>query len=297
MRRFILLLSILLFAVLSVLGQGGDFYIERAVEKLREGEVDKALEDLNKALDFDSESFVAYFYRGVIYSLKHMPEDALPDLDKALKLKPDFREGFLNRGIVRKCLTNYEGAIEDYSKAIEVDSSFGPAYYNRAMVYELLGKWKKAYKDFKIALEKGVEQAELKLESYDEDGNYNSDREIHSILYLDKISKNKKYGYSSKFPIKVGTGPNGGAANQRAYLDLLRDKKGKPVKYRRLGSSGFYKSENALLGENAIIDLYEITYLNKRGKKKTVNVYISLYDYEEPKVLKGFGTIDEKYRK
>lgn len=290
-----ILFPVLFFVVFSVFGQGGDFYIERAVEKLRKGEMDKALSDLNKAIEFDSLSFVAYYYRGVIYSLKQIPEDALPNLDKALRLKPDFREGYLNRGIVRKCLTDYDGAISDYTEALKIDSTFAPAYYNRSMIYELFGEWKLAYEGFEKSLALGIKQAENKLENYDEDGKYKSSKAIYAILRLEKESDDKKYGFSKDNPIKVGSGPNGGPANQRAYLDLLRDKMGKPVKYHRVGSAGFYKSNNGLVGGSAVIDLYEIIYLNEKGKEKRVNVYISFYDYEEPMILKGFNTVDEKY--
>ncbi len=290
-----ILFTFLFFVGISVFGQGGDFYIERAVERLQKGEMNKALNDLNKAIEFDSLSFVSFYYRGVINSLKQKPEEALPDLDKALKLKPDFREGFLNRGIVRKCLTDYDGAISDYTAALNIDSTFAPAYYNRAMVYELFEEWKLAYEGFKKALAYGIKQAEMKLENYDEDGDYKSARAINSILRLEKAADDKNYGFSKELPVKVGSGPNGGPANQRAYFDLLRDKMGKPIKYHRVGSAGFYKSKNGMLGGSAVIDLYEIIYLNEKGKEKKVNVYISFYDYEEPMILKGFGTIDRRY--
>jgi tetratricopeptide (TPR) repeat protein len=276
------------FVGVSVFGQGAKFYLELAVDDIQKDDLDKALYNLDKSIEFDSVNFVPYYYRGVVKSMLHLPEDALPDLEKVIKLKPDFPGAYLNRGIVRKCLTDYEGAISDYSYAIKLDSNFAPAYYNRAMVYELLSKRDTALLDYKKSLELGLDIAKQKVDGYNENANLEN---IYPILRLTKYSDDSKYGFSSKFPIKVGRGPNGGPANQRAYLDLLRDKMGKPIKYRRVGSAGYYKSPNGLIGGSAVIDLYEITYLNARGKEKKANVYISFYDYEEPLILKGFGTV------
>ena len=113
----------------------------------------------------------------------------------------------------------------------------------------------------------------------------------HSILNLTKTSKNAKYGFTPEQPILVGTGLNGGPANQEAYLKLLLDQKGKQIKYIRLGSCCSYKSKNGLIDGMALLDKYEITYLDDKGEEKKATVYISFYDYEEPKILFGFKTI------
>ena len=91
----------------------------------------------------------------------------------------------------------------------------------------------------------------------------------------------------------VGTGPNGGPANQETYLELLRDIKGKPIKYIRIRSCCDYESENGFFGM-AKLDQYEITYLNEKGEEQKVAVYISFYDYEEPLIIFGFKTIGQK---
>jgi len=115
-------------------------------------------------------------------------------------------------------------------------------------------------------------------------------KEKNDIIVLEKEVDDDTYGFTPETPIKVGTGANGGPANQRAYLNLLRDVKGNPIQYNRLGSCCAYKSENGLLGF-AMLDKYEIKYKNKKGKNKKRIVYISFYDYEKPKILKGFKTI------
>ncbi len=111
---------------------------------------------------------------------------------------------------------------------------------------------------------------------------------IYSITSLKDTAANEKYGFTPEFPVKVGTGPKSGPANQRAYLELLIDPSGNQVTYERLGSCCGYPSENSPFGM-ALLDKYEIRFTDKEGKKKKRIVYISFYDYEEPKILIGFS--------
>jgi hypothetical protein len=112
------------------------------------------------------------------------------------------------------------------------------------------------------------------------------------ILRLTKKANDATYGFTSGNPIKVCAGPMGGPANERAYLNLLRDMQGKPIDYSRLGSCCPYKSDNALGG--GVVDKYEIIYLNKRGKEEKVILYISMWDYAEPLIIDGFQTVGQK---
>lgn len=116
-------------------------------------------------------------------------------------------------------------------------------------------------------------------------------KELHTINKLAKTADNDKYGFTPEYPVKVGTGPQGGPANNKAYLNLLRDAKGEPVEFKRIGSCCPYESKNGFMGM-AMVDHYEITYKNEKGKKKKADVYISFYDYEEPMILFGFKTVE-----
>jgi hypothetical protein len=118
---------------------------------------------------------------------------------------------------------------------------------------------------------------------------FGSPKELFEITALTKMADSDKYGFTGEFPVKVGTGKRGGPYNQRAYLELLRDGRGKPVEYKRVGGGCCpYKSENALFGDFALVDSYEIKYKDKDGKKKKAIIYISFYDYEEPMIPVGF---------
>lgn len=121
------------------------------------------------------------------------------------------------------------------------------------------------------------------------------DSKTYEITELSKTASSEKYGFTGEFPIKVGKGKNGGPSNQRAYLSLLRDGQGKPVKFTRVGGGCCpYKSANALFGDYALVDTYEVKYKDEKGKSKKTILYISFYDYEEPMIPVGFSVDSKK---
>ncbi len=270
--------------------QDAQKYYEQGVEKARAGQLEEAIQLFDKSIALKSDEFVAWYNRGIAKTMLDRYEEALPDFEQTLILYPDYKKGYLNRGTTKKHLTDYEGAIADYTHAIQIDKNYADAYYNRGLVYEMLSKNDSACIDFNRANELGLKNALRKIEKCKD----TTKRITYSILRLTKTADNNKYGFTSDNPIKVGSGPDGGPANNRAYLDLLRDGMGKPITYERKGSCCAYQSKNALIGGIALLDHYEITYLNENGIKKTASVYISFYDYEEPQILFGFKTISMK---
>ena len=287
MKNYILLLSCFLLGTIS-LGQGTLTFYEQGLEKAQGGELEEAIRLFSKSIEQEPNDYYSWYNRGIAKSMLDLYEEALPDFNQTVKLAPNYKKGFLNRGTTKKHLTDYEGAIADYSTAIELDSNYADAYYNRGLVYELLSKTDSACLDFNKSFQEGLKSAAKKIEQCSDTTKKHIP--IHPILRLLKTAENDQYGFSSDQPVKVGSGPDGGPANQRAYLDLLRDAKGKPVGYKRKGSCCEYDSPNGMFGV-ALIDVYEITYRNEKGKLKTTKIYISFYDYEEPQILFGFKTV------
>ena len=218
-------------------------------------------------------------------------EAALPDLEETVRLNPGYKKAYLNRGNIKKHLTDYTGAMADYSLAAILDTTYGEAYYDRGVVYEMFGKNTLACADYEKAAQNGYKSAETKA-ALCKSGDFDK-KQTHAVLWLTKTINNYKYGFSSELPVEVGTGPEGGPANERAYLNLLRDAQGNPIKYVHLGSCCGYASDNAPKGL-ALLDKYQITFVNDAGEEKTANVYLSFYDYLEPQVLYGFKTIGAK---
>ncbi|MDQ3047107.1 MAG: tetratricopeptide repeat protein [Bacteroidota bacterium] len=288
MKKF--LLTLICFAILTTaFGQDAQKFYEQGLEKAQAGKLEEAIKLFDKSIAHKPDEYVAWVNRGIVKSMLDLYEEALTDFDQALKLAPEYKKGYLNRGTAKKHLTDYEGALLDNSIAIKLDKNYADAYYNRGLVYEMLSKKDSACFDFNKANEMGQKSAPKKVDKC----NDTTKKEVYSILRLTKIADNDKYGFTSESPIKVGTGPDGGPANNRAYLNLLRDAMGKSISYERVGSCCAYESKNGFMGM-ALLDHYVITYLNEKGKKKKTSIYISFYDYEEPQVLMGFKTVGQK---
>jgi len=285
-----IILTTICWAILTtVFGQDAQKFYEQGLEKAQAGELGEAIKLFDKSISLKSDEYVAWYNRGISKSMLDLYEEALPDFEQTVKLAPDYKKGYLNRGTTKKHLTDYEGALSDYSIAIKLDQNYADAYYNRGLVYEMLSKKDSACQDFNKAKEIGMKSAQKKVDKC----NDTTKTATYSILRLTKTADNDKYGFTSEKPIKVGLGADGGPANNRAYLNLLRDAMRKPITYERKGSCCAYESKNGFMGM-AMLDHYEITYLDEKGKKKKASIYISFYDYEEPQILFGFKTIGQK---
>ncbi|MCC2548648.1 tetratricopeptide repeat protein [Hymenobacter sp. BT175] len=257
---------------------------EQGLQQAQAGKLDEAITLFSKSIELQPDDYFAWYNRGIARNMLGRHAEALADFSQTVKLAPTYKKGYLNRGITQRRLTNYEGAFADYAYAIRLDPGYGEAYYNRGLLYELLSKKDSACADFNRANKAGLRSAQTKVAACNDPA---SAKPTYTIQRLTQSATTKKYGFTAEQPVMVGTGPNGGPANQRAYLDLLRDPQGKPIKYKRLGGCCEYKSANGFLGL-AMLDRYEITYLAANGKEATAVVYLSFYDYEEPKALLGF---------
>lgn len=267
----------------------GEFYYKQGLEKAQAGDLDKALELFDRSILIKSDEYVAWYNRAIVKSMMGRYEDALVDLEQTIKLNPAYKKAYLNRGTAKMHLTDYSGAILDYTRTIQLDSTYGEAFYDRGLVYELFDKMDFACNDF-------IKAKELKFASADARVNLCLDLskrgETHPILWLKNKSTDRRYGFAPEKPIKVGIGPDGGTANEKAYLQLLRDAKGKPVTYEKISSCCGYASKNAPKGL-AMCDKYQVSFYDETGDVKTVYVYFSFYDYDEPLLLYGFNTVAE----
>lgn len=289
MKKIILAL-LCAIVYLPIHAQTASEYYEKGLLEANDGNMVEARRLFTKAITLDSQNVYAWYNRGVTYTFEDRYEDALPNFEQVIKLDSTYKKGWLNRGICKRNLTDYDGAIADYTRAIELDSEYDDAYFCRGLAYEMMNRKLLACADYNKAKDLGMEAAARKAKICEDT---TDEEEVHPILRLTKTATDKKYGFSKENPVKVGKGPSGGPANQRAYLNLLRDAKGKRLEYYRNGSCCAYESENGFMGY-ALLDVYVITYHDEKGKEKQANVYISLYDYEEPMILHGFKTVGQK---
>lgn len=265
-------------------------YME-GIDSMTTGNFESAIILFKTVTELQPENPYGWYNKGIAESFLGMDDEAFLDFKKTTEVDSNYKKGWLNLATAKKRLTDYDGAFVDYRRALAIDSNYHEAYYNLALMFDLFGKKDSACLFYQKAKEIGSKEAINKVEKCSKIDTIKT----YSILWLKEKSENKKYGFTEKYPIKVGNGPNGGPANQHTYLNLLRDKMGKKITYERLGSCCMYKSNssNSLLGMG-MLDRYQITYKDEKNNIKQAVIYISFYDYEEPKILYDFETIHLK---
>ena len=128
-------------------------YFSRGMSYLKNGEVEDAISDLNKAIKLNPENAVTYFSRGKAYFKKGDPEKAISDYDKAIELNPGYTDVYFSRGYYYQTIGEYGKAISDYNKVISIRPRNAHAYNYRGSAYFIKEEYQKAFTDFNKAIE------------------------------------------------------------------------------------------------------------------------------------------------
>jgi tetratricopeptide (TPR) repeat protein len=259
-----------------------------AMKKLQATEYEAGIKLLDQVILQTPNDYPALFNRAVAKSMLKNFDAAILDIDAALKAKADAKKAYVHRAIILKKLSRYEAAMADIDKAIQLDANYSDAYMNKGLLFEYLSKYEEACTAFKKAKELGLATAYPKVDFCETP--INERQKSVSILKLETLSKDKSYGFSPKNPIKVGAGTNGATENEQTYLDLLRDEKGQHIKYVYKEKGPSFSSANAP-GGNAFLTKYEIKYVLKDGAIKTNYLFFNHFEFIEPQILLGFGTV------
>lgn len=124
---------------------------QSGIEALQNGDLDGALELLNKALqDFPCHPDILSD-RGFLYI--HLGQNALAieDFDLSLDLQPAYSYRYASRGYARAHFGDLEGAIEDYRKAIELDKNDAISHNNLGILLQQTGDNEQAEFHFEVA--------------------------------------------------------------------------------------------------------------------------------------------------
>ena len=100
---------------------------------------DKAILELNAALDLDLDDSDVYYERGLSYYQKGEYDRALLDLNRAIELNSNPAGYFYGRGLVYHQKQDYHRAVTDYTRAISRDPSKASYYFQRGLSYEWRG--------------------------------------------------------------------------------------------------------------------------------------------------------------
>ena len=151
MIPMILISSSLTISIQNALAKDATFYIERGIKKANKGEIRRALEDYNKAIEIDPNSSNAYYNRGYDKAKIGDLKGAIKDFTKVIQITPDDADAYYHRANAKNKLKRYKdsfnaidatSAEETVSMWIHEEGLDGPA--DSSMEY----KTSESYKDY-----------------------------------------------------------------------------------------------------------------------------------------------------
>ncbi len=105
-------------------------YYNLALEYHRNGQVDEAVVNYRKALQFSPSSPQIHNDLAVALCRQNLPEEAKQSLARALELRPGYPEAHLNLGVIYSSMGDFNAAAEQYQLALSSNPAYGEAYYN-----------------------------------------------------------------------------------------------------------------------------------------------------------------------
>jgi len=167
-------------------------YFMRGMAYFKLGDRDKAFNDFNKTIELNADHAAAYSNRANMYLKMREFQKAISDCTKAIELSPaDCLEAYYNRGLAYVSIDETEKAFEDYNKVIELDPENAEAYFKRGFIHSQLGNAQEAIFDFEKALEidPNNKKAELTRKALEE---LRSGKSIHSDENYEVVTEKKE---------------------------------------------------------------------------------------------------------
>ena len=120
---------------------------QRGIILRKLGRQQEALQDYTRAIEMDPDNHQAWLNRGNAYLDLGRLNEALSDINASLERYDQLAKSWVNRGVVNAQLRNYNEAQSDFSKAIELDPNYPDSYLNRGVMYAQLGQTNQAIQD------------------------------------------------------------------------------------------------------------------------------------------------------
>lgn len=127
-------------------------YLQRSQGHANQGEFDRALADLDIAIQKNPRSAVAYSDRGNARNGLGQYDLGIQDTEKAIQLDPTYALAYATRGYSFLQKSNFDKAITDFDKAIRLAPSLQAPYTNRANAWRAKGELDLALADIDAAI-------------------------------------------------------------------------------------------------------------------------------------------------
>ena len=128
-------------------------FLNRGVAWCEKQDYEKAHQDFSEVIEQQPDSLDAWFNRAEVNYERQAYEAALADYDHVLKQSPSDLQATTGRAHTLCQLRRWDEALVEYNVVIELKPRSSWALANRADCYQEQGEWEKAHADYQQALE------------------------------------------------------------------------------------------------------------------------------------------------
>jgi tetratricopeptide (TPR) repeat protein len=125
---------------------------EKGLEFALKGQLRKALDFFNIAIELDSNQWENYRFKGITYARLGQHLLAIKNLNIAIQLNPHCDKCLFECGMTKMFANQLEAALQDLSECVKKDKENVGAYSARAGIFTRKGLYHKALKDIETAL-------------------------------------------------------------------------------------------------------------------------------------------------
>jgi len=125
---------------------------ERASIHHAKGNLDAAIADYGRALQLDKNLTTAYSGRARAYLTTGDLDHAIADYDQAIEREPRLASAYNGRGLAFSAKGDFDKALVDLSEAVALDPKFAVAFLDRAKVFRSKQDLDRARQDLEAAL-------------------------------------------------------------------------------------------------------------------------------------------------
>ena len=127
-------------------------YNNRGIAKAQSDDFHNAIADFNQAIEINPKDEGAYHNRGIAKDQSGDFHNAIADFNQAIKINPKYANAYHSRGIAKAQSGDLHDAIADFNQAIKINPKYEDAYYNRGNSKDNLGEYRDAIADFNEAI-------------------------------------------------------------------------------------------------------------------------------------------------